>query len=167
MLGRFHPANESRSLYGNVEPGGLPHQALSSGAGRVPWGVFVFQKEIEIRWRDLDGYAHVNHAVYVTYLEEARDEWLTSTLAGGTAGWDHFLVHLSIDYRRQLTQADDLVIASCEAAELGTSSVTTREELRTQGGDLVAEASAVVVALDPGTERSRPLTDRERSLLLP
>jgi acyl-CoA thioester hydrolase len=127
----------------------------------------VFQKEIEIRWRDLDGYAHVNHAVYVTYLEEARDEWLTSILAGEMAGWDHFLVHLEIDYRRQLTQGDDVVVASCEAAELGTSSVTTHEELRTKAGDLVAEASAVVVALDPGTERSRPLTERERALLLP
>jgi len=127
----------------------------------------VFRKEIEIRWRDLDGYAHVNHAVFVTYLEEARDEWLTRTLGDGSSGWDHFLVHLEIDYRRQLTQEDDLVVASCEAAELGTSSVTTREELRTKTGDLVAEASAVVVAYDPATQRSRPLTEAERALLSP
>jgi acyl-CoA thioester hydrolase len=127
----------------------------------------VHRKEIEIRWRDLDGYAHVNHAVFVTYLEEARDEWLTSALAAGSAGWDHFLVHLTIDYRRQLTQADEAVVASCEATELGTSSVTTREELRTKAGDLVAEASAVVVALDPSTGASRPLTRVEREALAP
>ena len=127
----------------------------------------MFEKEIEIRWRVLDGYAHVNHAVFVTYLEEARDEWLTRTLGDGSSGWDHFLVHLEIEYRRQLTQEDDVVVASCEAAELGTSSVTTREVLRTRTGDLVAEASAVVVAFDPATERSRPLTDQERVLLLP
>jgi acyl-CoA thioester hydrolase len=127
----------------------------------------VFEKEIEIRWRDLDGYAHVNHAVFVTYLEEARDEWLTRTLGDGSFGWEHFLVHLEIDYRRQLTQEDDVVLAFCAAAELGTSSVTTREELRTKAGDLVAEASAVVVAYDPATERARPLTDEERALLLP
>jgi acyl-CoA thioester hydrolase len=127
----------------------------------------VFRKEIEIRWRDLDGYAHVNHAVYVTYLEEARDEWLTRTLGDGSSGWDHFLVHLDIDYRRQLTQEDEAVVASCEAAALGTSSVTTREELRTKGGDLVAEASAVVVACDPATGRSRPLTEAERGRLAP
>jgi len=127
----------------------------------------VFQKEIEIRWRDLDGYAHVNHAVYVTYLEEARDEWLTTTLAEGTAGWDHVLVHLSIDYRRQLTQADDVIVALCEAASVGTSSITTREELRTRTGELAAEARAVVVALDPASGRSRPLTERERGLFAP
>ena len=127
----------------------------------------MFQKEIEIRWRDLDGYAHVNHAVYVTYLEEARDEWLAETLASASAGWDHFLVHLSIDYRRQLRQDDDVVVAACEAVSLGTSSITTREELRTKAGELAAEAQAVVVALDPASGRSRPLTDGERRRLLP
>ena len=125
----------------------------------------MYEKTIEIRWRDLDGYAHVNHAVYVTYLEEARDEWLGRTLAPGSAGWDHMVVHLSVDYRRQLTQADDRVVAACEAAELGTSSVTTREVLRTGAGEVAAEASAVVVALDPATGRSRPLTAEERGAL--
>jgi len=120
---------------------------------------------MEIRWRDLDGYAHVNHAVYVTYLEEVRDEWLAATLAPGGDGWDHFLVHLEIDYRRQLTHADDVVVARIEAAGLGTSSVTTREEIRTTDGELVAEASAVVVAVDPSSGTSRPLTDDERASL--
>ena len=122
---------------------------------------------MEIRWRDLDGYAHVNHAVYVTYLEEVRDEWLATTLAPGRDGWDHFLVHLEIDYRRQLTHGDDEVIARIEAASLGTSSVTTREEIRTTDGELVAEASAVVVAVDPSSGTSRPLTDDERASLSP
>ena len=127
----------------------------------------MYEKRIEIRWRDLDGYAHVNHAVYVTYLEEVRDEWLSATLAPAGEGWDHFLVHLEIDYRRQLTPEDDVIVARVEAAGLGTSSVTTREEIRTDDGDLAAEASAVVVAVDPSSAASRPLTERERALLLP
>jgi acyl-CoA thioester hydrolase len=127
----------------------------------------VYEKRIEIRWRDLDGYAHVNHAVYVTYLEEVRDEWLAATLDAAGDGWDHFLAHLSIDYRRQLTHGDDVVVARIEAASLGTSSVTTREEIRTAQGELVAEASAVVVAIDPATGTSRPLTGGERALLEP
>ena len=36
----------------------------------------MHEKRIEIRWRDLDAYGHVNNAVYPTYLEECRDEWL-------------------------------------------------------------------------------------------
>jgi len=122
---------------------------------------------MEIRWRDLDGYAHVNHAVYVTYLEEVRDEWLAATLAPGGDGWDHFLVHLEIDYRRQLTHGDDEVVARIEAVSLGTSSITTREEIRTADDEIVADASAVVVAVDPSSGTSRPLTDDERARLAP
>jgi len=127
----------------------------------------MYEKRIEIRWRDLDGYAHVNHAVYVTYLEEVRDEWLAATLAPAGDGWDHFLVHLEIDYRRQLTHTDDAVVARIEAASMGTSSITTREEIRTTDGEIVAEASAVVVAVDPGTGTSRPLDEEERAMLQP
>ena len=110
-------------------------QALSSGAEAGPRGPFVFRKEIEIRWRDLDGYAHVNHAVYVDLPGggpgRVADQHACGTVRpAGTTSW----CTSTIDYRRQLTQADDVVVASCEAAELGTSSVTTREELRTQGG---------------------------------
>jgi YbgC/YbaW family acyl-CoA thioester hydrolase len=165
MLADCQPANEPTSSLTRVPNGEdcpiRPYHRAPEG----PTERRVYQKQIEIRWRDLDGYAHVNHAVYVTYLEEARDEWLAETLAEATAGWDHVMVHLSIDYRRQLTQDDDVVVAACEAVSLGTSSVTTREELRTGAGELVAEASAVVVALDPATGRSRPLSDRERGLL--
>ena len=28
---------------------------------------------VALRWRDMDAYGHVNHVVYLTYLEEARD----------------------------------------------------------------------------------------------
>jgi acyl-CoA thioesterase FadM len=29
----------------------------------------VHEKRIEIRWRDVDAFRHVNNAVYATYLE--------------------------------------------------------------------------------------------------
>lgn len=38
------------------------------------------EKTVEIRWRDVDAYLHVNNAVYATYLEECRDEWVERTL---------------------------------------------------------------------------------------
>ncbi len=50
------------------------------------------EKRIEIRWRDVDAYQHVNNAVYATYLEECRDEWVEQALGGrrrhrGTTCW--------------------------------------------------------------------------------
>jgi acyl-CoA thioesterase FadM len=43
--------------------------------------------------------------------------------------------------------------------------VTTREEIVTAAGELAAEAEAVLVARDPETGRSRPLSDPERAAL--
>jgi acyl-CoA thioester hydrolase len=123
----------------------------------------VHEKSIEIRWRDMDAYGHVNNAVYATYLEEVRDEWLESTLGRDGSAWDYVLARVAIDFRRELTQADDVVTARCRLSRVGTSSVTTREELVTQDGQLAAEAEAVLVARDRESGSSRPLTDEERA----
>jgi acyl-CoA thioester hydrolase len=125
----------------------------------------VHEKEIEIRWRDLDAYGHVNHAVFATYLEEVRDEWLERALGRDDELWDYVVARVAIDYRRELTLEDDRVLARCRLESLGTSSVRTREELVTTGGETAAEAEAVLVARDRETGRPRPLTSGERSAL--
>ena len=33
---------------------------------------------MDVRWRDLDAFNHVNNATFLTYLEEARLQWLES-----------------------------------------------------------------------------------------
>ena len=48
---------------------------------------------------------------------------------------------------------------------LGTSCITTREEVRTEAGELAAEAECVVVAWSESTGKSRPLTEAERVAL--
>jgi acyl-CoA thioester hydrolase len=125
----------------------------------------VHEKRIEIRWRDLDAYNHVNNAVYLTYLEEARDEWLEGALGPEGAAWGYVLARVAIDFRRELRQDHDHVVATCTLARLGNSSVTTREELRTLDGELAAEAEAVLVAVDPDSRATRPLSDQERGAL--
>jgi acyl-CoA thioester hydrolase len=125
----------------------------------------VHEKEIEIRWRDMDAYGHVNNAVYLTYLEEARDEWLTLALGSAGSAWDYVLARVEVDFRRELTQGDDCVLARCRLGSLGRSSVRTREELLTPDGELAAEGLAVLVARDRESRRTRPLTERERTAL--
>lgn len=121
------------------------------------------EKEIEIRWRDLDAYSHVNHIVFLTYLEEARDEWLGRSLGDPSRVWDYVVARVEIDYRRELTLDDDRVLARCTLDRLGTSSLVTREAVVTRSGELAAEAKAVLVARDAETGRSRPLSDEERA----
>lgn len=122
----------------------------------------MHEKRIEIRWRDIDAYRHVNNAVYATYLEECRDELAEKVLADVGDIWDYVLARVAIDFRRELTQADDEVVVRCAVERVGRSSVTLREEIRTRDGELSAEAEAVLVARDPATGRSRPLTEPER-----
>ena len=122
------------------------------------------EKEIEIRWRDLDAFGHVNHVVFLTYLEEARDEWLGRSLGGPSLVWAYVVARVEIDYRRELTLTDDVIVATCELDRIGTKSVTTTESVRTRGGAVAAEARAVLVARDEAG-RSRPLTETERAAL--
>lgn len=121
--------------------------------------------KLEIRWRDLDVYGHVNNAVYLSYLEEVRDRWLGETLGDSDEIWNWVLARVAIDYRAELRREDGSVWGSCGLARLGRSSVTTREVLRKADGTVAAEAEAVLVARDPETGSSRPIRDQERALL--
>ena len=51
----------------------------------------------------MDAYGHVNNAVYLNYLEEARDRVLEELF--GAESYDFVLAHVAIDYRHEITQA--------------------------------------------------------------
>ncbi len=127
----------------------------------------MHEKRIEIRWRDLDAYGHVNQAVYLTYLEEVLDDWIRGVLdlAEGEV-WDYVAAHVSIDYRAELRLEDRQAVGSVRLARVGTRSVTAGCELRAPDGRLAAEAELVVVARDPATGASRPLADAEKAAFL-
>jgi acyl-CoA thioester hydrolase len=120
------------------------------------------EKRVEIRWSDVDAYMHVNNAVYATYLEECRDEWVDRALGELGDSWDFVLARVAIDFRRELRLEDEEVVVSCTLERIGNSSVTLSEEIRTREGELSAEAEAVLVARDRELGRSRPLTEAER-----
>lgn len=123
----------------------------------------MHEKRIEIRWRDMDAYRHVNNAVYLSYLEEVRDEWLDLVLGDVAPVWGYVLARVAIDFRSELRQEDDVIVASCRLERIGKSSVRTREEIRKLDGTLSAEAEAVLVARDPDERGPRPLEAEERA----
>jgi YbgC/YbaW family acyl-CoA thioester hydrolase len=120
------------------------------------------EKRVEIRWADVDAYMHVNNAVYATYLEECRDEWVDRAVGDAGDAWDYVLARVAIDFRRELRLEDEEVVVSCSLERIGNSSLTLREQIRTRDGELAAEAEAVLVARDRELGRSRPLTEVER-----
>ena len=126
----------------------------------------MHQKRIDIRWRDLDAYGHVNQAVYLTYAEEVLDHWFQTKLGRrpGTV-WDYVARRTTIDYRGELRLTDRVAVGSAALVTLGTTSVTARVRLSAPDGRLATELELVVVAIDGKGGAARPLSDEERAAL--
>jgi len=125
----------------------------------------MLDKRIEIRWRDVDAYGHVNNAVYLNYLEEARDAWVQDALGPLTDTWDFVLARVAIDFKGELKQEDGAVIVRCWLDSIGRASLRTRERVIKLDGSVSAEAESVIVPRDPRTGKARPLTESERGAL--
>ena len=124
----------------------------------------VFTKRCEIRWRDMDAFQHVNNSVYLTYLEETRDEWFLEVLGNGLLLLDFVLARSAVDFRSPLTQDDGDVDCEVRATRVGTSSVTMAEKITSvRDGRVAAEAESVVVYIDRETGKSRPMTEEIRT----
>ena len=124
------------------------------------------EKRIDIRWRDLDSYGHVNQAVYLTFAEEVLDDWFRTRLGRdpGTI-WDYVARRTTIDYRGELRLEDREAVGSAELVSLGTTSVVAKVTLSAPDGRLATVLELVVVAIDGKGGAARPLTDQERSAL--
>ena len=119
----------------------------------------MLERRIEIRWRDMDAYGHVNNAVYLNYLEEARDAWVQEVLGTVSDTWDFVLAHVAIDFQQELKQDDGAVLVRCALDSFGRSSVRTREEIVKQDGTISAIAESVIVAERP---EGRPVAAADR-----
>jgi len=124
------------------------------------------EKRIEIRWRDLDSYGHVNQAVYLTYAEEVLDDWFRTKLGRdpGTI-WDYVARRTTIDYRGELRLGDRVAVGSAELVRLGATSLTAAVTLSAPDGRVATELELVVVVIDGKGGAARPLTDAERTAL--
>ncbi|MDQ3067739.1 MAG: acyl-CoA thioesterase [Actinomycetota bacterium] len=124
------------------------------------------EKRIEIRWSDLDSYGHVNQAVYLTYAEEALDDWFRTRIGRAPeTAWDYVARRTTIDYRSELLLADRVAIGSTELVRLGTTSVTAKVTLSAPDGRIATELELVIVVIDGKGGSSRPLTEDERAAL--
>ena len=122
----------------------------------------MFEHEVTVRWRDTDALGHVNHAVFLTYLEEGRDAFYTRTLG---ADPDYVVVRLEVDLRAEVRYPDRRVTVRIEVERIGTTSLTTRETIVTPAGETVAQARVVTVHWDAEQRKPVPWDDAERARL--
>jgi acyl-CoA thioester hydrolase len=121
-------------------------------------------KRIEIRWRDLDGFGHVNNSTYLTYLEEARDQHLTDVL--GDAVHRTVIRRIEVDFLSGLTQDDDYVDVDVRLTGVGTSSVTLEERIvSAMDGRVAATAKTVMVHTDDSRTASAPWPHASRDAI--
>lgn len=67
---------------------------------------FKYRFALQLRWRDLDAFNHVNNAVYLTYLEMARGNYLEEVYAWDWNEHGMILAHISIDYKMPMLLTD-------------------------------------------------------------
>ncbi|SDJ79720.1 acyl-CoA thioester hydrolase [Halovenus aranensis] len=122
---------------------------------------FNYETEVSVRFQDLDVAGHVNNAVYVTYLEEARIDYLQEVLGIDSAeALSAVVAHTEIDYRKPVRDDSHVTIA-LRTREPGTSSVPMEYEIRA-GDEVVATAETVMVTVDYETGETRPMPDSWR-----
>lgn len=110
----------------------------------------------------MDAYGHVNNAVFVRYLEEARIDWLFRPDKEFKQG--SVVARHEIDYKRQLVHRHHPVDIELWVTEIRAASFTVTYEVKDE--DLVyVTASTVVVPFDFETGRPRRITADERDFL--
>ncbi len=122
----------------------------------------MFEHQVRVRWRDVDALDHVNHAVFLTYLEEGRDAFFVQTCGGEP---DYVVVRIELDLRAEVRYPDRQVTVRLEVERLGTTSLTTRESIRTPAGEVAAEARVVSVRWDRTAHKPVPFSAAERARL--
>jgi acyl-CoA thioester hydrolase len=110
----------------------------------------------------MDAYGHVNNAIFLRYLEEARIDFLS--LRGKESKQGSVVARHEIDYKRQLVHRPDPVDIELWVTEIRAASFTVTYEVKDE--DLVyVRALTVVVPFDFETQRPRRITSEEREFL--
>ena len=124
----------------------------------------TFAYDLAVQYRDLDPRSHVNHAHYVSYLEEGKQALFSEVIGTPLSEAGTAIKHLEVDYERPIL-AEETVTVRLGPISLGDSSVTIDYEVLVDG-ERAATATTVSVLLDD-EGRPRSIPDDWRDALAP
>ena len=129
----------------------------------TPWTVVA---PLRPRFRDTDAMGHVNNAVYVTYLEVARQEyWRALTDDPNYRVVPFILAHVTIDFRSEALMHETLELC-IRCSFVGGKSFGFDYLIREQrSARTVVEANTVQVFYDYGAKRTIPCPEELRARL--
>ncbi len=121
--------------------------------------IYKLKLPVKIRFSDFDMLSHINNAVYLTYLEEARIQYFTEVISRAEVDWRQegmILARMEIDFRKPITGYHDYFIY-LRCSRLGNKSfdfsyVITKEENKIP--EIIAEAKSVMVCFDYSTNQT-------------
>jgi acyl-CoA thioester hydrolase len=123
--------------------------------GRVDGYRHVYAQEVA--FRDLDVFGHVNNAVYLTYIENARIGYARQVLGiESLEGLLLIVASVKVEFRSRANLGETLEIGS-RTTRVGTKSFDLVHEIRSQDGRLVAEVSTTLVAFDYDADTTMPI----------
>ena len=124
----------------------------------------LIRMPIELRWRDLDAFNHVNNSNFMTYLEEARIRWFdTVGEAWVTDETAPLLAAVQMNYKVPIPYPSKIVVELL-VDRLGNSSVTIGHRIVSEdGATLHADGHVVMVWIDRRTGRSTALPESVRA----
>jgi acyl-CoA thioester hydrolase len=123
---------------------------------------FVCKRRVE--FRDLDALGHVNNAVYLSYVESARLDYMQEVLGPLELQELGIVAEARIAFRAPSLLGETLSIGM-RVAGIGAKSIRFEFEIHGDDGRLVADGSTVHVTLDHATRSSIPVPDDWRSKL--
>ncbi|TCV97011.1 acyl-CoA thioester hydrolase [Luteibacter rhizovicinus] len=140
---------------------------MTTEASKTPSPTPLLIAPITVRWRDLDTYNHVNNSNYLTYLEEARLQWLL-TIPGKwyTPESAPVMAASQLNYRLPIEWPAEIdVELFCE--RVGTSSMTIGHRMvaHDDATRIHCDGNVTVVWVNPKTGRPVPLPDTVREAI--
>lgn len=127
----------------------------------------TLETPIQIRFSDIDPFQHVNNVALQMYFDLGKTEYYRIVLGGGEALFGKLRIvtaSTSTSYLGQVRMYDTVrVTTTCE--RVGNKSLTLFQQLKV-GDEVRSESRSVMVAFDFETQRSEPVPDAWRSLLL-
>jgi len=120
--------------------------------------------EVPVRFSDMDAMGHVNNAVYLTYLEAARVDYIARVM-GIVEPKDYgvIIARVEIDYKSPASNRETILVG-CRVESLGGSSIKMDYRLEDKAtGRLVALAKTVMVAYDYALGKPKRLSSELRS----
>jgi acyl-CoA thioester hydrolase len=125
-----------------------------------------FAMPVAVRFRDIDGMGHVNNAVYFTYVEHARTDYLMGVMGARRMDEvDWIVATASLAFKRPVAYGDPIEVR-VRPSKVGRTSFTLAYEIvdtRDQG--LVAEGETVIVMYDYGRRAKKEIPPAVRKRL--